>query len=67
MKKKCPLNYIVVIQRYSSNHLAIGLEWKDNPNMEKFSYGDGYVEDIHNSKDGGNVVKLNTKMEHHHF
>lgn len=58
MKKRYPVNYIAITQGYSSSHLAIDLGWKDNPNMEIFSCGDGYVEDIHNSKDGGNVVKI---------
>lgn len=58
MKKRYPVNYIAITQGYSSSHLGLDLGWKTNPNMEVFSCGDGYVEDIHNSKDGGNVVKI---------
>lgn len=58
MKKRYPVNYIAITNGYSANHLALDLGWKDNPNMEVFSCGDGYIEDIYTSKDGGNVVKI---------
>lgn len=58
MKKRYPVNYIAITNGYSANHSALDLGWKDNPNMEVFSCGDGYIEDIYTSKDGGNVVKI---------
>ena len=58
MKKRYPVNYIAITQGYTSSHSAIDLGWKDNPDTEVYACADGYVENIHNSTDGGNVVQI---------
>ena len=58
MIKQYPVNYIIVTQWFSNNHEAIDLGWKDDPDAIIYSCGDGYVEDIGYTNDGGNYVKI---------
>lgn len=71
MYKQYPVNYIGITWGYSDDHKSIDLGWYDDPNMEVYSCGDGYVDKIYVSTDGGNVVRIkyddNTSTEFMHL
>ena len=58
MIKQYPVNYISITQGYTSSHRALDLGWKNTPNTDVLSCGDGYVERIYTITDGGNVVRI---------
>lgn len=58
MFKQYPVNFIGITQGFSESHQSIDLGWYETPDMEIYSCGDGYVERIYTSIDGGNVVRI---------
>lgn len=61
MKFCFPVNYVYVTQKYSANHSAIDLGWKDNPNMPIIAIEDGVVSNIYTDEVGGGGLSLTIK------
>lgn len=61
MKLCFPLNYVYVTQKYSTNHPAIDLGWKDNPNMPIIAIENGVVSNIYTDDAYGGGLSLTIK------